>query len=113
MNRKVTLLAVVVSVFVLALFSSVASYAEKVRGVTGDTVKIGLIGDMTGPVTAVIVPMANGIKNYFKNINAQGGIHGRKVKVIHEDDRYSIPLTFAAFKKLVYKDKVLAAILIT
>ena len=113
MNRKVTLLAVVVSVFVLALFSSVASYAEKVRGVTGDTVKIGLIGDMTGPVTAVIVPMANGIKNYFKNINAHGGIHGRKVKVIHEDDRYSIPLTFAAFKKLVYKDKILAAILIT
>jgi len=102
-----------VLVLVLTFVANMPSYAELARGVTRDVVKIGIIADMTGPVTAVTVPMANGAKNYFKHVNWQGGIHGRKIRVYHEDDRYSVPNTFAAFKKLVYKDKILAAIMIT
>jgi len=112
MKRKpLECIGVLVAIFIL--FSGTVSYTEVIRGVTEDTIKIGLIADMTGPVTAVCIPMATGLKNYFKYINEQGGIHGRKVMVCHEDDRYSVPLTYAAFKKLVYKDKILAAILIT
>ena len=115
MGRKNILISMGIGVlFVfLILFSSISSYSTEVRGVTGDTINIGLIADMTGPVTAVTVPMANGVKNYFRYINEQGGINGRKIRVFHEDDRYSVPNTFAAFKKLVYKDRILAAILIT
>jgi branched-chain amino acid transport system substrate-binding protein len=47
-------------------------------------------------------------RTYFQYINDQGGIHGRKVKVIIEDDRGNIALSVAAFKKIVYRDKVLA-----
>jgi ABC-type branched-subunit amino acid transport system substrate-binding protein len=108
---------IVASIFILTLalfvFGITPGYSEEVRGVTSDTINIGLIADMTGPVTAVTVPMANGVKNYFRYINEQGGIYGRKIRVFHEDDRYSVPNTFAAFKKIVYKDKILAAILIT
>jgi branched-chain amino acid transport system substrate-binding protein len=106
--------AICLSVIALMfLLGSDYAYSEEVRGVTKDTIKLGLISDMTGPVTAITIPMANGVKCYFRHINEQGGIHGRKVKVCHEDDRYSVPLTFAAFKKLVYKDKIVGAVLIT
>jgi branched-chain amino acid transport system substrate-binding protein len=40
-------------------------------------------------------------------VNEKGGINGRMIKLIIEDDRYSIPLDMAAYKKLVWKDKVL------
>ena len=39
-------------------------------------------------------------------VNYGGGIHGRKIEYVLEDDRYSIPLALSSFKKLVFKDKV-------
>ena len=81
------------------------SQAEEVRGVRDDTIKIGTIMDMTGPAADNLMPYAIGVRNYFKYINDKGGINGRKVKVIVEDDRYTIPMAMAAFKKLVFKDK--------
>ncbi|MEW6616569.1 MAG: ABC transporter substrate-binding protein [Thermodesulfobacteriota bacterium] len=85
----------------------VYSYAGEVRGVTGDTIKIGLIVDMTGPAAAMEVVYAHAHKDYFQWVNEQGGIHGRKIKLLIEDERYTIPAAIAAFKKLVYRDEVL------
>ena len=48
-----------------------------------------------------------GVRNYFEYVNSEWGINGREVKVIFEDDRYNIPAALAAFKKLVYRDKIL------
>ncbi|MDY7034434.1 MAG: ABC transporter substrate-binding protein [Thermodesulfobacteriota bacterium] len=85
-------------------------YGEETRGVSDDTIKIGAINDMTGPFAADTGPegYVGGIRLYFKHVNEKGGIHGRKVKIIAEDSRYTIPLSVAAFKKLVFRDKVLA-----
>ena len=113
MKRRDIFLTAIALFPILIILMGMPSYAEEVRGVTSDTIKIGLIADMTGPVTGTTVPMADGVKYYFRYVNEQGGINGRKIRVFHEDDRYSVPLTFSAFKKLVYKDKILAAILIT
>lgn len=85
-------------------------YAGEVRGVTNDTIKIGVILDQTGPAVNVTVPMIDAIKRYFRYANEQGGINGREVKVIVEDDRYAVPMAIAAFKKLLYRDKILAFI---
>lgn len=106
MKRKNLLIGI--QVLVLILLVSIASYGGEVKGVTKDTVKIGIIFDRTGPVVDVSGPMADGIKTFFRNINDSGGINGRKIEVIHEDDRYSIPIAIAAFKKLVYRDEVFA-----
>ncbi|MDO8785393.1 MAG: ABC transporter substrate-binding protein, partial [Syntrophales bacterium] len=43
-------------------------------------------------------------------VNDHGGIHGRKINLIIEDDRYTIPAAVAAFKKLVYRDEIFALI---
>jgi len=60
--------------------------AEKVRGVTNREIKIGAIIYQTGSVANVGIPLASGSAVYFSHINDQGGIHGRKVKFILEDD---------------------------
>lgn len=96
--------------FVICIFSlePKQAIAEEVRGITTDTIKIGLIFDQTGPAAVNTVPMTRGIKSYVRYINDQGGIHGRKLKLIVEDDRYSVPMAMSAFKKLLFKDKVVA-----
>ncbi|MEW6616577.1 MAG: ABC transporter substrate-binding protein [Thermodesulfobacteriota bacterium] len=87
-----------------------SGYAGEARGVTDDTITIGVIADQTGVAAPVLVPATNGARTYFRYINDQGGINGRKVKIIVEDDRYTIPGAIAAFKKLVFRDKVLSVL---
>jgi len=93
---------------VIVFMGSRSVFAREARGVTDDTVKIGGIGDLTGPLAQTWKPLAQALKAYFKNLNEEGGVHGRKVKFTLEDDRYSIPMALSAFKKLVFRDKVLA-----
>jgi branched-chain amino acid transport system substrate-binding protein len=80
--------------------------AKEVRGITNDAIKIGVSTDMTGPVVSILGQMTEGYRNFFRHINDKGGINGRKVEVVVEDDRYSIPLCVANFKRLLYKEKV-------
>ena len=81
-------------------------YAEDVPGVTENSIKVGGILDQTGPAAIVSVPATQAIQSYFRHINDQGGINGRKIKLLVEDDRYAIPMALSAFKKLVFKDNV-------
>ncbi|KAF0122628.1 MAG: amino acid/amide ABC transporter substrate-binding protein HAAT family [bacterium] len=112
MERKNTLVSmgIGVLVFVLAILMSVPSYAGEVRGVTGDTIKVGVVMDLTGPTATTQIPAKEAVVNYFRYISDQGGIHGRKIKLYIEDDRYSVPLDIAVFKKLVFRDKVFSII---
>jgi len=106
-TMKKTLMLVVIFLASIFLGKTSLVYSE-VRGVTHDTIKIGVIGDLTGPVAQVATPYTRGFINYFRYINEQGGIHDRKLKVTVENDRYSIPMAISAFKKLVYRDNVFA-----
>ena len=83
-------------------------HSEEVRGVSDTEIKVGGIMDQTGPVADIAIQLAEAAKNYVRHVNDTGGIHGRKIKYLLEDDRYSIPLGIAAFKKLIFKDKVFA-----
>lgn len=94
---------------IMTLLLSTSVYPESVRGVTDATIKIGGILDQTGPVAGdITVPITKAFRNYIRFVNDNGGIFGRKIKFIVEDDRYSIPVGVAAFRKLVYKDKIFA-----
>ncbi len=80
------------------------------RGVTDDTIKMGLIMVKTGPVAAMGNSQAQGLKDYFHYVNDQGGVHGRKIQLFHEDDQFKANISLAAFKKLMLRDKVLAIV---
>jgi branched-chain amino acid transport system substrate-binding protein len=97
-------------VLVGALICLLAAPALAGRGVTKDTIKLGLILVKTGPVAALGLPDGHGMVDYMKYLNEQGGVHGRKVQVIWEDDEFQPPKSVAALQKLIHRDKVLTVI---
>ena len=74
--------------------------AWAVRGVTDTEIRIGQWGPQTGPA-ALWGAVARGSGLYFKLINEEGGIHGRKIKYFIRDDAYQPPKTKAIAKELV------------
>lgn len=81
-----------------------ASLAED--GVTKDTILIGAHGPITGPAAFIGLGGRDGALAAIKQINANGGVHGRKLKLVFEDDAHSPAKALAAVKKLVERDKV-------
>ena len=102
--RKLAMTAAVMTVLVLAL--SGMALAET-RGVTDDTIKIGIVLVKTGPVAALGLPNGQGMEDYMSYINEQGGINGRKIEFLWEDDQFEAPKSVAAVKKMMTRDKVL------
>jgi branched-chain amino acid transport system substrate-binding protein len=75
-------------------------------GVTDTEIKIGNTGPYSGPLSnAIPIPLST--EAYFKMINAQGGVNGRKITWISYDDGYSPPKTVEMIRKLVEDDEVL------
>ena len=107
MKRRCVLMAMAALVSISFLFGGTFVCAEEVRGVTEDTIKIAILGDQTGPIAATWHGLREGFRTRIKYVNEQGGINGRKIKIIVEDTRASIPMALAAFKKIVFRDKVL------
>ena len=77
------------------------------RGVTKDAIKMGMIMVKTGPVAALGLPYGWANEDVFMDANDKGGINGRKINLIWEDDQFKTPLAMAAFKKLIFRDQVL------
>ncbi len=75
-------------------------------GVSDSEIKIGNTGPYSGPLSnASAVPISMGA--YFKKINDEGGVNGRKITFISDDDGYSPPKTVEMTRKLVERDQVL------
>ena len=82
--------------------------AEKVYdpGASDTEIKIGNIEAYSGPASAYGV-IGKTEEAYFKMINDQGGINGRKINFISYDDGYSPPKTVEQARKLIESDEVL------
>ncbi len=91
---------------VLLVMVGVAPAAAADPGVTPTSVRFGMIVDKTGPVAFLGQSMEKGTRAYINHINAQGGVHGRKIELIVETDDYTPAKTVAAAKKLVDRDQI-------
>jgi branched-chain amino acid transport system substrate-binding protein len=100
------LFVVIASIFTLGLIYNAG--AADTRGVTPTEIRIGCIPDFTGPAAHGARKSVWGIRNYFNDVNEQGGIHGRKINFFVEDGKYNPSVALNAFKKLVLKDEVFA-----
>ncbi len=77
------------------------------RGVTDTEIVIGQWGPQTGPA-ALWGAVARGTDAYFKMINEEGGINGRKIRYIYRDDAYQPAKTKAVVKEMVENEGVFA-----
>src|SRR5712671_7904656 len=91
-----------------AAISATAANAQKSYdpGATDTEIKIGNIMPYSGPASAYGV-MGKTEAAYFRKINAEGGINGRKINFISYDDAYSPPKAVEQARKLVESDEVL------
>lgn len=87
--------------------STVTNAVAQETGLTKDTIKIGVFGPMTGPV-ALFGKAVFGAEAVFKEVNDKGGIHGRKIVLVRDDDACDPARGLAAFKKQVSQDQVFA-----
>jgi len=79
-------------------------------GVSADSITFGQAAVLEGPASALGQGMRTGIQAAFDEINARGGVHGRKLKLISRDDGYEPDRAIAETRKLINEDKVFALI---
>jgi branched-chain amino acid transport system substrate-binding protein len=75
-------------------------------GAADDPYVLGLVSDLTGPVSFIGIPQRDGIQVMVNRINAAGGINGHPLKLIVEDGGTDTAKNLAAATKLIQSDKV-------
>ena len=94
--------------FTLACLPS-ASFAA--QGVSDKEIVLGGHHDLSGPFAAFSAPAVQAAQLYFEQVNAAGGVHGRKIKYVVVDHGYQVPKAIQAVNKLINRDKVFAMLL--
>ncbi|HVZ10242.1 MAG TPA: ABC transporter substrate-binding protein [Rhodopila sp.] len=84
--------------------------AAATRGVTDSEIVIGTMTDLSGVTAVQGVNNANAMRMAFDEINARGGIHGRKIRWIVEDNEYIVPKAVQAMNKLLNRDNIFFAL---
>lgn len=103
MNIQLRRLALAISVSTAA-----TAAGAQTQGVSDDEIVIGAVNDLSGIFAAVGVPATKGANLYFDKINAAGGVHGRKIRYVVEDNGYQMPRAMQGYNKLLNRDKVFA-----
>src|SRR5580692_10385664 len=80
--------------------------AAETRGVTDNQIIIGTYTDLSGVTAMWGVNNTNAWRMVFDEANSEGGINGRKIKYIVEDNQYQIPRSVQAANKLINRDGV-------
>ena len=93
---------------ICAVFMAGPAFAED--GVTADSIVFGQAAVLEGPASALGRGMRTGLQAAFDEINRTGGVHGRKLKLVSEDDGYEPSRAITATKKLIEQDKVFALV---
>lgn len=77
-------------------------------GVAGDEILFGKTSSLTGALAEIGVDATTATKAYFDYINARGGVHGRKLRLLTLDDSYSTEKGVANARQLIEKEKAFA-----
>jgi branched-chain amino acid transport system substrate-binding protein len=80
------------------------------RGVTANEVVMGMHTDLSGVAATYGVSSSNGVKMRFDELNAVGGVEGRKIRLVVEDQAYQVPKAVQACNKLINRDKIFAMV---
>ena len=107
-SRKLCLFGLAFVMALVLIIGACGGDDEEVPGVTDDEIILGTHTSLTGPI-AVYSQIPLSTKAYFDFINdTEGGVHGRKITYLMEDDAYSPPKTVDLVRKLVEQDNIFA-----
>lgn len=87
-----------------------AAASKSVPGISDKTIKIGLTGPYTGSAAVAGQGLRAGVQIAVDEVNAAGGIAGRKVELVALDDGFDIPKLVANVRRLVDDEKVYAIV---
>jgi branched-chain amino acid transport system substrate-binding protein len=90
----------------LATLALAATTALAQQGVSKTEIVVGTIQDLSGPLAGYGKQDRNGMQLRVDEINEQGGVHGRKLKLLTEDSGYDPKRAVLAAQKLVNQDKI-------
>jgi branched-chain amino acid transport system substrate-binding protein len=80
------------------------------QGISDTEIVVGTHEDLSGPVKGWGVPVANGMKMAAEEINAAGGVNGRKIKLVIEDSGYDPKRAVLATQKLIDRDQIFSMV---
>jgi branched-chain amino acid transport system substrate-binding protein len=98
------------AVGLLAAPAIIGTARADTRGVSDTEIVIGMMTDLSGVTAVQGTNAANSIRMAFDDVNAKGGINGRKIRFIAEDMEYLVPKAVQAMNKLVNLDNIFLAI---
>src|ERR1700682_5286660 len=107
---KLSLIKMTAFCFAAALVGSQCAVAQQQPGLTPTTIRIGSFGALTGPGYLYGKLAMNGIDVVCDEVNAAGGINGRKLELVREDDRCDPAGAIGAVQKLIYQEQAFALI---
>ena len=94
--------------FTLTALLALASHALADNGITDTSVKWGMSAPLSGPNGAYGRQMKEGIEVFFAQVNARGGVAGRRLELVAVDDGYETTAAVANAKRLIDDEKVFA-----
>ena len=97
-----------IAVATLALLAAAPALAQ--QGVSPTEIVIGTAQDLSGPIVNFSKAAVNGMRMRVDEINAAGGINGRKLRLVVEDHGYDPKKAVLAAQKMVQQDKIFAAL---
>jgi branched-chain amino acid transport system substrate-binding protein len=98
------------SLIAAAMALAAGSASAQTQGVTKNEIVIGSIQDLSGPLAGFGKQVRLGMMLRVDEVNEQGGINGRKVKLLIEDSGYDPRRAVLAAQKLVNQDKIFAMV---
>jgi branched-chain amino acid transport system substrate-binding protein len=110
MSRSMKALGLAAGAVALSCLPALAQTKVTDQGISPTEIVIGTHQDLSGPIKVWGVPVSNGMKMAVEEINAAGGIQGRKLKLILEDNGYDPKKAVLATQKMIERDKVFAMI---
>lgn len=97
-NKKIIIISLSIALVIAILGISITSFTIKENN---NEIKIGWIGDLSGDAAIVGQENLRGVELAIDEINSQGGINNKKIKLFVQDDQYSEKNSISAYRELV------------
>ncbi|QOG16686.1 MULTISPECIES: ABC transporter substrate-binding protein [Bradyrhizobium] len=110
MSKSFSAFGLAVSAMALTCLPAAAQTKVTNDGISASEIVIGTHQDLSGPIKGWGVPVANGMKMATEEVNAAGGVNGRKIRLVVEDSGYDPKKAVLASQKLIERDKIFAMV---